>query len=134
MSARMCLTAWNDPMGRSNCRRSFAYETERSVQALARPTRNAADTTPPSRRHRAPPRGAGVGRAPLCTGGGRAGRGGGGGGVGGGGGGTAACALARRYRAHRVVVDDQQGVEHVEMLDHPRGPTVGHLEATGHPV
>ena len=65
MSAQRCFTAWNDPIGRPNCTRSFAYSTARSSARDALPSRSAARerraaveraasraSAPPSRRAR----------------------------------------------------------------------------------
>ena len=38
MSAHLCLIAWNDPIGRPNCTRTFAYSTDISSTFCAPPT------------------------------------------------------------------------------------------------
>ena len=53
MSASRCFTAWNEPIGRSNCWRSLAYATARSVVASAKPSICAATSAAPARRQRA---------------------------------------------------------------------------------
>ena len=42
MSAHLCWIAWNEPIGRPNCTRLFAYATARSRQRCAPPTCSAA--------------------------------------------------------------------------------------------
>ncbi len=38
MSAHLCLMAWNEPIGRPNCTRTFAYSTDISSTFCAPPT------------------------------------------------------------------------------------------------
>src|SRR5581483_10454536 len=45
MSAHLCLMAWNEPMGRPNCTRTFAYSTAISSTFCAPPTCSAASAT-----------------------------------------------------------------------------------------
>ena len=47
MSAQRCLTAWNDPIGRPNCTRSFAYSTAISSARAAPPSKSAAAKVAP---------------------------------------------------------------------------------------
>ena len=56
----MCLTAWNDPIGTPNCRRSFTCATARSSTRCDAPTVAAASPTTASS--------SGAGRAALDAG------------------------------------------------------------------
>ena len=54
MSASRCLTAWNCPIGRPNCTRTFAYSVAVSRHHRAPPTCSAASSATTSRRTRPP--------------------------------------------------------------------------------
>ena len=47
MSAQRCFTAWNDPIGRPNCTRSFAYSTAISSARAAPPSISSAVAVAP---------------------------------------------------------------------------------------
>ena len=48
MSASLCLIAWNEPICRPNCRRDFAYSTDRSSRCWAAPTCSTANSAEPT--------------------------------------------------------------------------------------